>query len=86
MKMSIAIAVIALMRDGCGPCGNEETTTPILPPANGDAAIPSNLPDAGALSLDECKARCDAAAVVSCSFDDPGGLPTLHCVVPAPCE
>lgn len=76
-------------KGGCGPCNTtEETiTTTLLPPANGDAAVrDSGLPaDAGALSHDECVARCGDSTVISCRYDTPGGVPSLHCVVPANC-
>jgi hypothetical protein len=76
-------------KGGCGPCNVTEQTTTItlLPPANGDAAVlDSGLPaDAGALSHDECVARCGDPTVISCRYDTPGGVPSLHCVVPANC-
>ena len=66
-------------------CAPTEDVRPILPPANGEAG-PLDLPDAGRLGQDECIRRCDAGDVSSCSFDEPGGVPTLHCVLPSPCE
>ena len=48
--------------------------------------IDSGLPaKAGALSHDECLARCNDPTVISCRYDSPGGVPALHCVVPANC-
>jgi hypothetical protein len=90
---SIFIAVLGAAslgaKGGCGPCNvTEQTlTTTLLPPANGDAAIADSglPPDAGALSHDECVARCNDSTVISCRYDTPGGVPSLHCVVPANC-
>ncbi len=83
----LAFVAIALAAVGCFTCPNVDETLPILPPANGDAAPPTDLPaHTGDLDVAECQRRCDAGNVVSCSFEEPGGLPTLHCVLPSACE
>jgi hypothetical protein len=86
MRVTTAIAVVSVLRELCGSCPNIDETVVVLPPANGDATIAVDLPEAGAaLSADDCRRLCDAATVVTCSFSEPGGVPTLHCVVPPIC-
>jgi hypothetical protein len=82
----IALVVFALL--ACGTCPDFDEIVTILPPANGDAAAPpARLPShTGDLDVGECRGWCDAGNVVSCSFEEPGGVPTLHCVLPSMCE
>jgi hypothetical protein len=79
------ILPLSLLLVGCGTCPNIDETLPILPPAN-DAAAPFDLPKTGDLPLADCRKWCDSGDVISCSFDTPGQLPTMHCVLPASCE
>lgn len=80
------LALFALTA-ACGTCPNHVTIITILPPANGDAGLPIDLPPKpGELGLDECKGWCGEADVLSCSYDQPGGVPTFTCVVPSMCE
>jgi len=73
-------------RGGCGPCPDQHEAFPILPPANGDASSTIDVPkDAGTLSRDACVSLCDASDVISCTYEEPGGVPTMHCVRPSYC-
>ena len=84
--LTVAFALCSINADGCGPCPITDETFQILPPSNGDAAPTPDLPkQKGQLSDDECKKRCDGGAV-SCSYDEPGGVPTMHCEVIVSCE
>lgn len=84
--MRSLLLLLPLLALACGTCPAQDEIVPILPPADGDASVAADLPTTtGDVDQAECVRRC-GASVLACTFDEPGGVPTFHCVMPSSCE
>lgn len=83
IRIAIGMALGSLnIYGGCGPCGDNVVTTPLVPMMNGPDSATEPLPPVGPKSAAECAKLCTQGTSRSCRvyLDEAGTAEILECV------